>query len=96
MSANQSEVLMTHRLPLIKRPAPLHWVSFTLPPWQRHGFFLSSQLLHIKGHEHSVLSSGSRHRLRGREGIGEGRVSRERGGQSLVRAASGQEHQGRY
>ena len=89
VSANQSEVLMTHRLPFIKEPAPLHWVSFTLPPWQRHGFFLSSQLLHIKGHEHSVLSSDSRHRLRGGEGFGEGIVSRERGGQWFVRATFG-------
>ena len=31
MSANQSEVLMTHRLPFIKKPAPLHWVSLPFP-----------------------------------------------------------------
>jgi hypothetical protein len=71
----------------IASQAPVRWITLhqevatvklgvlTLPLWQRHGFFLSSQLLHKKGHEHSVLSSGSRHRLCGGEGFGQGRVS---------------------
>jgi hypothetical protein len=71
-----------------------------LPPWHRHGFFLSSQFLRIEGHEHSVRSSESGHRVRSGDGIGQGigrtRVCRGRGGRWFVRDNFGEGRRGGY